>query len=217
VSLFENFEYSGGVTLTFWLIRLLVALGIFLLGWALAAGIRRFGVSLLRRLRVDEFSEKLGFEDFLFQGGVRYTASSLGGLILYWFCLFIVFVAALSVLGIEALEPVFARFVGFLPNIFVAVVILIVGLAISRFVREMVSSYLKNIQMKGAKGFGVGVQAVILVFIVSLVLEQLSIGGAILVAGFQILFGSACLALALAFGIGGRKIAQEILEKVWKK
>jgi hypothetical protein len=52
--------------------------------------------------------------------------------------------------------------------------------------------------------------------VVSIALEQLSIGGVILVSAFQILFGAVCLALALAFGFGGRRWAAHILDKLWK-
>jgi hypothetical protein len=60
-------------------------------------------------------------------------------------------------------------------------------------------------------------QWAILLFVVSMALEQVSIGGQVLVSAFQIAFGALCLALALAFGLGGKEWAAHILERMWKK
>ena len=59
-------------------------------------------------------------------------------------------------------------------------------------------------------------QWAVLLFVVSLALEQLSLGGQVLVSAFEIAFGAVCLALAIAVGLGGRHWAARILERYWK-
>ena len=56
-----------------------------------------------------------------------------------------------------------------------------------------------------------------LLFVIAVILEQLSIGGQILVSAFQIAFGALCLALALAFGLGGREWAGRLLDSLFKR
>jgi hypothetical protein len=88
---------------------------------------------------------------------------------------------------------------------------------LGKAVRTVSFAYLNNIGIEGAALISAVAQWAILIFVMSLALEQLSIGGQILISAFQIGFGALCLALALAFGLGGREWAAHILEKKWKK
>jgi hypothetical protein len=101
--------------------------------------------------------------------------------------------------------------------VLVAVLVLIFGTMFAKFFKGISVAYLSNIGIGGAEIISSIGQYAVLVFVISVALEQLSIGGAILVSAFQISFGALCLALALAFGLGGREWAAHILEKLWKR
>jgi hypothetical protein len=99
----------------------------------------------------------------------------------------------------------------------VALLLLVFGSLFARFVRGVSSAYLNNIGLEGSELLSGVAQWAILLFAVSAALEQLAIGGQVLVSAFQISFGALCLALALAFGLGGKEWAARILEKMWRK
>jgi Mechanosensitive ion channel, conserved TM helix len=187
------------------------------IGWLIARLIRRGTIKALKLVRVDVLSEKSGIEDFLLQGGVRYTAVTLIANMLYWFVLFTFVLAILSSLGLTSAADLFNKMLLYIPNVIVALLLLMFGTVFAKFVQGVSFTYLNNIGISGAQIMSAIAQWAILLFVISAALEQLSIGGQVLVSAFQIAFGAICLALALAFGLGGKDWAAHILEKVWKK
>jgi hypothetical protein len=196
--------------------RLVAALLLLIVGWILAKLLRRAAIKFLKMVRLDVAAEKAGIEDFLLQGGVRYTAVTLIAGLVYWFVLLAVILAALNSLGLQSAAALFNRIVLYLPNVLVATLVLLFGSLLGRVVQSVSFTYLNNIGVEGASFISHVAQWAIIIFVVSIALEQLSIGGVILVSAFQILFGAVCLALALAFGFGGRRWAAHILDKLWK-
>lgn len=219
---------SDQITLTlesfrlFWeqLVRYLPQLvGAFLLlsiGWMVAKLLRKGIIKFLRFIRLDIAAEKAGIEDFLLRGGVQYTTVTILGKLVYWFIMFAVTLAVLNTLGLHAADVLFNKIILYIPNVVVAVLVLIFGTLFAKIVKGVTVTYLSNIGIAGAEFVSHIAQWALLLFVVSVALEQLSIGGQILVSAFQIAFGALCLALALAFGLGGRDWAANILEKIRK-
>lgn len=193
--------------------RLALGLLLLLLGWALARMLRKGAVRLFRFLQVDRLAERAGLEGFLVQGGVRFTTVTLLAGVVYWLVLFATFVALLDVLGLQAGEELLGRVVHFLPNVVLAVVILMFGTMLSRFVGSLSFTYLSNVGSSAAAPISALARYAVLVFVIAMAAEQLALRSEILVSGFQIAFGALCLALGLAFGLGGREWAARLLDK----
>lgn len=208
---------SLGVDLLAFLPRLLAALVLLVLGWLLAKGLRRLTIRGLRFARVDEAAEKAGFDDFLVQGGVRYTTVTLVGNAVYWLMTLGVTLAVLSTLGLHTAAELFGRLVQYIPNVIATIIVLIFGTLLAQFVQTASYTYLSNLGVSHAAAISGLAKAALIVFVVSISLEQLSIGGQVLVSAFQIAFGAFCFALALAFGLGGRDVAARILDGWLKK
>ncbi len=197
--------------------NLLVAFLLLIVGWIVAKVVRNVTIRGLRFLRIDVFAERSGIEDFLLKGGVRFTAVTLVAALVYWTILFIVFLAVLNTLGLEIAADLFNQIILYIPNVIVAIALLIFGTLFAQFVQSALFTYLNNIGASGA-GLVSGIaKYAIIVFVISISLEQLAIGGEILVSAFQIAFGALCLALALAFGLGGRDWAARVIDNVSKK
>ncbi len=196
---------------------LLAAVVFLLAGLLIAKLFRRGAIRFFRLLRLDTLAEKLGIEDFLIRGGIQYTTVTILANLIYWFILLTVTMAVLHSLGLQGAADLFNKFLLYIPNVVVALMLLILGSLLARFVRGVSSAYLNNIGLVGAEFLSIIAQWAILLFAVSVALEQLDIGGQTLVSGFQISFGALCLALALAFGLGGKEWAASILDKMLKK
>ncbi len=188
-----------------------------ILGWLVAKLLRKVALKFLKFVRLDVAAEKSGVDDFLVKGGVPYTTTTIVANLIYWFILFTVMLALLNSLGLQSAAELFNRIILYIPNVIVAVLVLMFGALFARFVKGVAFTYLSNIGITGAEVMSSIAQWAILVFVFSVALEQLAIGGQILVSAFQIAFGALCLALALAFGLGGKEWAAHILEKLWKK
>jgi Mechanosensitive ion channel, conserved TM helix len=196
---------------------LFAATVLLVVGWVIARLLRRGVVRLLKLLRFDLLAEKAGIEDFLLQGGVRYTAVTLLADLVYWMIMFTVILAALKSLGLQNASALFNKIILYMPNVIVAVLVLMFGAFVAKIVRAITFTYLSNVGISGADVIGHIAQWAILLFVASVALEQLSIGGQILVSAFQIGFGAFCLALAIAFGLGGKDWAAHLLSKIWKQ
>ncbi len=197
--------------------NLLVAALLLIIGWIVAKVVQNVTIRGLRFLRIDVFAERSGIEDFLLKGGVRFTAVTLIAALIYWTILFVVFLAVLNTLGLDIAAELFNQVILYIPNVIVAIALLIFGTLFAQFVQSALFTYLNNIGISGARLVSGIAKYAIIVFVISIALEQLAIGGDILVSAFQIAFGAFCLALALAFGLGGRDWAARVIDNVSKK
>jgi hypothetical protein len=197
--------------------RAAFALVLLVLGFTLARIVRRLVTRGLRLLKVDLAAEKAGLEDFLVQGGVRFTTVTLVGSLVYWAINLTVILAALTVLGIETAGQTISRLVLHVPAVITAVVVLILGTLLGQFVGAVTQAYLANLGVTGSRAISLVARWAVVVFVIAVSLEQLSIGGQVLVSAFQIAFGALCLALAIAFGLGGREWAARILDSFFRR
>ena len=210
-------SFNGVISqLTDFLPKLLFALMLLFLGWIVAklvrAGVRR----LLALAHFDQLAEKTGVEEFLKHGDMHITFSGVISEVCYWLVLLIVLVTVSSSLGLTAVADLLNRVALYLPNIIVAVLIIIFGTLLARFINRMVFAWLRNLGVEGALTISTISEYGVQIFAVFVALEQLAIGTQLLTTAFAILFGAVCLALALAFGLGGREWAASAIER-WAK
>lgn len=182
-------------------------------GWVAARVARRLTERALLLLRFDEAAERSGVDDFLVRGGVRLTARSILAAFVYWTVLAVSAVGCFTLLGVTESRELVTGIFSFGLRALLAAVIVTFGIAFGGMVRGAVSAYLNNLGIQGARPLGVAAQAAVILFVVSLALEQLQLGSQIILVGFSMIFGGACLALAIAFGLGGRKWAAKALDK----
>jgi len=212
----ESLRSSWNLIAT-WVPRVVVALVLLLVGWLLARGVQRVVVKLLRLLRLEAAAEHTGVDDFLVRGGVRFTVVTLVGQFFYWSLLLIFTIAVFNVLGLTMGPELMERLAQYVPNVIAAVAVLVFGTLAARFIRGFVEAYLGNVGMKGGANVGMMVQGAVLSFVAVLALEQLGIALQLLTSAFQLAFGGMCLALALAFGLGGRAWAESVLQRFREK
>jgi len=197
--------------------RVLTAIVLLILGWIIARGVRRGAVRFLRFLRLETAAENTGVDDFLVRGGVRFTLVTLIGEFLYWGLLMIFALAVFNLSGLSMGPDFVDQITAYIPNVMAALVVLVFGTLGSRLLRGLVAAYLGNVGMKDGDRIGILVQWAFLTFVGLLTLQQLGIDIAILASLFQLAFGALCLALALAFGLGGSRWAESRLQRSWGK
>lgn len=196
---------------------LALAFALLIVGWLVAKLVRRLAIRFLRMIRFDVVAERAGIEDFLIQGGVQFTAVTLLANALYWMILLGIFIALLDALGVQAAGALFARMVNYLPNLVLAVGILVFGSLFARIAGGLVYSYLSNIGSSAAEPISAITRVALLGFVLFTAAEQLAIESRVLVSAFQIAFSALCLALALAFGIGGRDWAASVIDRYTRR
>jgi hypothetical protein len=118
-----------------------------------------------------------------------------------------------SVLGILGLQEQVARFFLFLPRLFVALFIMFCGLLAASFFSRAALLAAVNANMPSPKVLSLAVRSIIVVFVLSVVFEELGLAEQTMLVAFGIAFGALMLGLAIAFGMGGRDLARRFLEK----
>lgn len=197
--------------------RLLVAIVVVFGGWLLAK-VARFAVArALRAINFNVLTERSGLDSFLRQGGMQGDTSGLFGWLVYWLVILAALIIAFNGLGLTYITDLLGRVVLFVPNVFVALIILAFGAYFARFVGEAVMSYCRSVGMREAGFLGKLAQYAIMVFVVLIALDQINVGGNIVRVSFLIMLGGVVFALSLAFGLGGRDVAARMLERWWPK
>ncbi len=197
--------------------QLIAALILLFLGWLFANLIRTGVMKLLDVLKFDALAEKTGIEAFLKQGNIDLSLSRILAKLAYWIVILIVVVFVSNSLGLHIVADLFNKVVLYIPNIIVSILVLVFGILIARFINRMVFAYLNNLGVQGALTISTLSEYGVIVFVVFVALEQLGIGTTLLTAAFQIGFGAVGLALALAFGLGGREWAAGVIKKLTEK
>ena len=197
--------------------QLLAALVLLFVGWLLANLAKTGVMKLLDVLKFDSLAEKTGIEAFLKQGHLDLSLSRLLGKLTYWVIIFVVMVTVSNSLGLHMVAELFNKIVLYIPNIIVAILVLVFGTLVARFINRLVFAYLNNIGVQGALTISTLSEYGVIIFVVFVALEQLAIGTTLLTAAFQIGFGAIGLAFALAFGLGGREWAAGVIKKLTEK
>jgi hypothetical protein len=180
-------------------------------GWMVARGVRILLVRGLRIARLDLVAEKAGIEEFLRKGGIKQDAVELLGALVYWIGIIIIFLMVMRVWHIEV--GLSETLVPFLPRIFVALVILILGLYIASFVGDMVRTAAANAEVAYARLLGQTIRYVLVIFVVLTSLQQLGIETKLISYAFLMVLGSICLGMALAIGLGAKDVVARKLQE----
>jgi hypothetical protein len=195
--------------------RLALALVVLGAGWVLAK-LARFAIAKgLRAINFNVVTERAGLDGFLAQGGIRTDTVGLFGLIAYWLVILAALIIAFNGLGLTYITELLREVVLFAPRVVVALLILAFGAYFARFLGTSVTTYCRNVGIQDAEFLGKLGQYAIMVFVVLIALDQVNVGGEIVRQSFLIILAGVVFALALAFGLGGRERAAELLERWW--
>ena len=197
--------------------RLLIAVVVVIAGWLLAKVARFAVVKALRAINFNVLTERSGLDGFLRQGGMAGDTTTIFGVLVYWLVILAALLIAFNGLGLTYITDLLGRVVWFVPNVFVALLVLAFGAYFARFIGDTVITYCRNVKMQDALLLGKLAQYAVLAFVVLIALDQIKVGGDIIRESFLILLGGVVFAIALAFGLGGKDWAAERIEEWWPR
>ena len=186
---------------------------ILLVGYIVAAALSRAITFLLRKVGFDRISTRIGLTRLEQQMGLKMDTAGILGRIVYWFIFLIFLVPAVDALGLTAVSTILSQILAYIPNVFVAILILFLGTLAATFVADIVRGATSSANVGNPNIFANIARYAILAFVVIVALEQLNIGSALLNILFTAVLGAAALAFGLSFGLGGRDAAQRLIER----
>jgi len=197
--------------------RLALALVVLIAGWLIAKMIR-FAINRgLRKVNFHVVTERAGIDGFLKDGGIHMDATDILAMLVYWIVILVALVVGFNLLGLTYVTDLLSRVLLFVPKVLVALLILAFGAYFARFIGNSVAAYFRNVHLQDADLLGNLARYAILTFVVLIALDQVGIGGDIVRQTFLIVLAGIIFALALAFGLGGREWAAELLERWWPR
>ncbi|GAC1364353.1 MAG: mechanosensitive ion channel [Ktedonobacteraceae bacterium] len=204
--------FSQALSLVFTFVPKLIGFLILLLiGWLIATALKKAILLVLGKVGIDRLGERVGLSRLGEQIGMKIEISTLLAQIVYWFVFLIFLVPATDALGLSAVSGILNTLIAFIPNIFVAIIVLFIGVLAANFVATLILGVMGRAQMGTI--FANIARYSILGFVAIIALEQLQIAPALLNILFTAVIGSVAVAFALAFGLGGQDTARRFLAR----
>ena len=190
---------------------LIGAIIILVIGFIIAKVLQGLVTRVLQSMGFQGWMESGGIKQFFDRSQTQQTPLSILGKLVFWLVFFIAITMAVDTLGISAISDVLAQFIAYIPQIIAAILILVLATLLANFVAGIV---------RGATGsnlIGSVAQYSIIVFAAFAALTQLGIAKELIAPTFLILLGGVTLAAAIAFGLGGKGVAQQMVEQGYQK
>lgn len=193
--------------------KLIGFLVILLVGWIVATLVSKGVTYLLRKVGFDHLSERIGLTRLEQRMGVRMDTAGILGTIVYWFLFLIFLVPAADALGVPAVSNILNELIAYIPNVFVAILVLFLGALGGTFVASVVRGATASANMGNPNLYATIARWAVIGFAAIVALEQLKIAPSIMNILFTAIVGGAALAFGLAFGLGGQDTARRLLNR----
>lgn len=193
--------------------RLVGFLVILIVGLIIATVISKALTLVLRKIGFDRLANRIGLARFEQRMGISLDPAGVLGKIVYWFLLLIFLVPAADALGLPAVSNILNQLIAYIPNVFVAILVLFLGTLAAMFVADIVRGATATANIGNPSIFAAIARWAIIGFAALIALEQLQIAPALINELFGAIVAAVALAFALAFGLGGRETAQRWLSR----
>ena len=197
--------------------RILGFIVIVAIGWFVSSLLARAVLGLLRAIRFDELMQRSGLGDFLAKMGTGTDPAQMVATLVKWLIRIVVLLVAFDVLGLPAVSDVMRQFLLWLPNLIVAMVILFIGGIAARALGNIVRGATAEGGFRNPETLSNVARTAVWAFAIVIAVNQLGIASNLINTLFTGLVGALALAGGLAFGLGGRDLAQRSLDNWYQQ
>ena len=191
--------------------RIIAFLAIIIIGWFIASLVAKLVATILRTIKFNDIAQRSGVSSFVSKMGVKTDASGVLAGIVKWFIRLIVLVAAFDALGLPAVSDVLRSMLLFLPNVIVALVVLVLTGLAAQVISKLARGAAESAEIENSDLLAKIASGAIWGFGIIVAINQLGIATTLVNTLFMGLVGAIALALGLAFGLGGRETAGQLV------
>lgn len=210
-SIKTSFGQALGATLA-WLPRLLAFFVILIIGWIVSSLLAKAVGTLLRAVKFNDLMERLGLAGFLSRMRSGHDASGLVAGAVKWLLRFIVLLVAFDALGLPAVSDVLREFLVWLPNLVVALAVLVLAGIGARALGDLVRGTTSEAGFRNPDTLANVARTAVWIFAVIIAVNQVGIADVLVNTLFMGAVAALSLAAGLAFGLGGRDLAARKLD-----
>lgn len=211
----DSFRVLWGSVAEF-LPRFVLAVLIFFIGWILAVIVGKLAWHIAKFLQIDRGLESAGFKQVWERSGYKLDTGKFFYELVKWFVIVLSLMFATEILQLPRITEFLSTVVAYLPNVFIAAVILIIGVLVARFAEHAVRSSVKVAGLYSANFLAMVARWAVMIFSLLIALDQLQIDTQVLKIAEMGIVVALALAIGLAFGLGGKDHAEELIGK-WRK
>ncbi|MAF20384.1 MAG: hypothetical protein CMI55_01740 [Parcubacteria group bacterium] len=193
---------------------LLGAIIVFIIGWVIAALLGRLAAQIIGVLRIDSILEKIGFKKSLSRANLKLDSGKFIGELVKWFFIIVFLMAATDILRLPQVTEFLRKVLLYIPQLIVAVLILLAAVLIANFLQRLVKASVEAAGFGSANFLGSVTKWAILVFAILAALLQLGIVPSLIQTLFTGVVAALVISSGLAFGLGGKELATQILNKL---
>ncbi len=197
--------------------KLIGALLALIIGWFVALWIGKLVTEILKRLKFDRIFEKEVWKEALERAEFRLDASGFVGTVVKWVLFIVVLQITAGILGWTDFSVLLEKMIGYLPNVIIAVLIFVVAVIIADIVEKIIRAAVESVKVGYGGMVGMIVKWSIWIFAILAILIQLGIARELVLVLFQGIVALIVISAAIAFGLGGKEVAAEILQNLRKK
>lgn len=196
--------------------RLIAAIVVFLVGWLIAVLIGKLFWHIIRAIQLDRGLESIGFKKVWERSGYKLNSPFFFYELVKWFFIVVFLMASTDILGLVQVSDFLRTVVFYIPNVFVATLILLIGAMMAKFLQGLVTASVRAAQLVSANFLGSLVKWAVIIFSLLIAMEQLNVASEIMRIVITGGVAAASIALGLAFGLGGREHANDFIGKMRK-
>lgn len=200
-----------------WLPKIIGAIIVLLIGWFIAIGVGKVVSEILKRLKFNRIFERGVWKEALEKAEIKIDASEFIGAICKWILVIVFLLAAVEILGLVQFADFLTKVLAYLPNVIIAALIFVVAVIIADIVEKVVRAAAEGAKLAYAHLAGVIVKWSIWIFAILAILIQLKIAPDLLQTLFTGFVALIVIAGGIAFGLGGKEVAAELLQNLKKK
>lgn len=184
---------------------------IIIIGWLIASAVATAVASILRAVKFNDLAQRGGFADFVHKMGIRQDSAGFIANIAKWFIRLIVLVSAFDALGLPAVSQVLQQLLMWLPNLVVALVVLVLAGLAANALAGLVRGATAESGMGNPDLLANIARIAVWAFAIVVAVNQIGIATELVNTLFMATVGAVALGLALSFGLGGRETAAQIV------
>jgi len=193
------------------------ALFLLILGWIIAKILSFVVRKTLKLVGFDKLAEKVNVNEILGKANIGAASSHIVGTFVYWVIMLLFFVTASDTLGWTVVSESISDLISYLPKLFSAVIIFVMGFYIASFVKKGMKGVLDSLSVTSSHLLSSTAFYIILVIISITALNQAGIDTAIITSNVILIIGGAIFAFAISFGFGSREILSNIISSFYTK
>ncbi len=191
--------------------RILTTIIILVVGWFVSKVIQRIVQRLAERFGLNQAIEKTGLADGLSQAQIKQTPADMLGLFVFWLIFLNFLLMGFESLGLSAAVAQLQAIIAYLPRLLSAIFVFIIGALLAQFIGRLTQAGVASMGVEFHQIIGQAIRAVLMVVTAIVAVEQLGLDVTVLTNIFTNLIAIIAAGLALAFGLGGRDVAKNVL------